>query len=168
MITLTFNMLLREAETPLKDVRLLRHKDLRSAKGRPIYELWRDDRTKFDRYQSIHSLDKRASLAVKYWASFVGTPDDRTLFAGLYSVNYLWLLDHDMPRPQCEGVENAGCLDQYRLRKVRKFATLDGRLFIDWGTGKRAWIQRPERQDKPIVELRPASSHPPRAEFYTQ
>ena len=45
---LMFNTLLREAGIPLADVRLLRHKDQRAAKGRTPYELWRDDRQQFE------------------------------------------------------------------------------------------------------------------------
>jgi hypothetical protein len=74
---LMFNTLLREAGIPLADVRLLRHKDQRAAKGRTPYELWRDDRQQFESYQSIHGIDGRKKLTVAYWASFVGTPGDK-------------------------------------------------------------------------------------------
>ena len=36
---LMFNSILRDADIPLRDVRLLRHKDHRAEKGRSIYEL---------------------------------------------------------------------------------------------------------------------------------
>lgn len=157
---LTFNMILSEAGISPKEVRLLRHKDQRAKKGRTIYELWRDDRKKFELYQSIHGIDKRTKLATKYWASFVGTPDDRTLFTGLYKVKYMGLLKKDTRMPHADEVLKSGSYDKYRLKLVEEFANLDGRLFIEWGPGKRAWIQYPDRQDKPIVELRTEFKEP--------
>lgn len=46
-----FNTILLAADFRLADVRLLRHKDKRAAKGRTPYELWRDNRPQFDLYQ---------------------------------------------------------------------------------------------------------------------
>lgn len=157
---LTFNMLLRNGDIPLGDVRLLRHKDQRAAKGRSIYELWRDDRKQFELYQSMQGTDGRIRLAADYWAAFVGTPDDRTLFVGLYKVKRMGLLKKDTPKPQTDGVIEAGSCDKYRLKLVAEFADLDGRLFIEWGPGKRSWIQRPDRRDKPIIELRTEFKEP--------
>lgn len=157
---LTFNMLLAEAGIPLVDVRLLRHKDQRAAKGRTPYELWRDDRNAFERYQSGQAIRNRNKLSAEFWASFVGTPDDGTLFVGLYKVKYLGLLKKDTPMPHMDRIAKAGSGDQYRLKLVGQFADLDGRLFIEWGPGKRSWIQRPDRKDKPIIELRTEFKEP--------
>ena len=49
-----FNTILAEAGLSLADVCLLRHQDNRADKGRTPYELWRDRRPEFDRYQSRH------------------------------------------------------------------------------------------------------------------
>jgi len=68
-----FNTLLREAGFPAADVRLLRHKDKRAAKGRSPYEWWRDDRPKFDQYQSTQRIENREKFRARYWASFVVT-----------------------------------------------------------------------------------------------
>ena len=157
---LTFNMLLRNGDIPLGDVRLLRHKDQRAAKGRSIYELWRDDRKQFELYQAMQGTCGRNRLAADYWAAFVGTPDDRTLFVGLYKVKRMGLLKKDTPKPQTDGVIEAGSCDKYRLKHVAEFADLDGRLFMEWGPGKRTWIQRPDRRDKPIIELRTEFKEP--------
>jgi hypothetical protein len=35
----------------------------------------------------------------------------------------------------------AGKYDQYRLERQSAFEHLDGKLFIDWGDGARAWVQ---------------------------
>ena len=86
-----FNTLLVEAKIPLASVRLLRHKDQRADKGRSPYELWRDNR-QFDSYQSRQNIKAREKLKAVYWASFVGTFGDETLFVGLYRVKHLGLL----------------------------------------------------------------------------
>lgn len=157
---ITFNMLLREAHLPLSDVRLLRHKDNRSARGRTPYELWRDDRQQFELYQAIQGIDKRKKLRARYWASFVGTPSDETLFVGLYTVKYKGLLSRDTPRPHRDGVDKAGTCDEYEMTLAQDFTDLVGKLFIDWGPGMRSWIQRADRQEKPIVELRTEFKEP--------
>jgi hypothetical protein len=157
---LTFNVLLREAGIPLTDVRLLRHKDQRAQKGRTPYELWRDDRPQFELYQSNQAFKNRSKLNAKFWAAFVGTPDDGTLFVGLYEVKCLGLLKGDMPKPQMEGIDKAGSCDTYKLTKRDDFVAFDGRLLIEWGEGKRSWIQRAHKREKLIAELRTRFKEP--------
>ena len=157
---LMFNSILRDAGIPLRDVRLLRHKDHRAEKGRSIYELWRDDRPQFEIYQSIQGLPGRKKLQVPYWVSFVGTPTDETLFIGIYAVEYLGLLEQDTPMPHNNNVAKAGNDDAYNLTLDKRFSDLDGRLYIDWGPGMRSWVQRADRQDKCITELRTEFKEP--------
>jgi hypothetical protein len=157
---LTFNQILEAGRIPLTQVRLLRHKDHRAAKGRTPYELWRDDRVRFELYQSLHGTEKRNRLNATYWASFVGTPNDETLFVGLYKAEYLGPLREDKQMPHMDGVDEAGSCDEYRLCIQTEFADLDGRLYVEWGDGKRSWIQRADRQDKPVVELRKEFKEP--------
>ena len=151
---LMFNTILRDANLPLGDVRLLRHKDKRAARGRTPYELWRDNRQQFDLYQSTQGVKNRDKLRALYWASFVGTPSDETLFAGLYGVKYRGLLEQDTPMPHMDDVDKAGSCDVYELALEQAFIDLIGKLYIDWGPGKRSWIQRTDRQEKRITELR--------------
>ena len=157
---LTFNSILREAGIPLAEVRLLRHKDQRASKGRTPYELWRDDRQQFEWYQSTQRLDNRKRLEVSYWASFVGTPSDETLFVGLYAVKYQGVLEQDTPQAHTHDVQPAGSCDVYELTLHQDFSDLDGKLFIEWGPGRRSWIQRADRQDKAILELRAEFKEP--------
>ena len=82
-MSLQFNTLLNQADIAPAAVRLLRHQDSRSTKGRTPYELWRDDRPAFESYQAIQSFNNRSKLRSNYWASFVVTPSRETLFAGL-------------------------------------------------------------------------------------
>src|SRR5207249_3854458 len=110
-----FNTLLSASGIALSDVRLLRHKDNRSEKGRSPYELWRDNPSQFELYQSTQSIDNESRLRGKYWASFLGTPARETLFVGLYRVENKNLLNRDMPMPQMEGVDKAGSCHIYDL-----------------------------------------------------
>jgi hypothetical protein len=155
-----FNTILLASDFRLADVRLLRHKDRRAAKGRTPYELWRDARQQFNLYQATQSVGNRNKLRAPYWASFVGTPSDETLFVGIYGVRNRRLLEQDTPKPHMDGVDEAGSCDVYDLTLEQKLSDLVGKLLIDWGPGDRAWIQRADRQDKRITELRTEFKEP--------
>lgn len=148
-----FNTVLREVGLTLKDVRLLRHKDPRSARGRSPYELWRDNRSQFEVYQATQSVENRSKLKAPFWASFLGTPTGATLFVGVYRVLDRELLSEDAPRAHMDGVDKAGSCDIYSLYLEELLGDLIGRLLIDWGPGQRSWIQRADRRNKPIEEL---------------
>jgi hypothetical protein len=149
-----FNTILVEAGLSLADVRLLRHKDQRAAKGRSIYELWRDAPQQFDLYQSTQKIADRTKLGALYWASLLGTPSNETMFAGLYHVKYRGLLDQDTPTPHMDDLNKAGSCDVYDLTLAQSLSALVGKLFIEWGPGPRIWIQRADQQNKRITELR--------------
>lgn len=148
-----FNTILREAELELKDVRLIRHKDSRAKKGYTPYELWRDDRPRFDMYQSTQNIKNRTKLSAPYWAVFVVNRDDESMFAGLYSVRYQGLLETDTPQPHMDGIDKAGDYDVYDLVLQDTLSEYIGKLFIDWGRGALAWVQHASRNDKPITKL---------------
>jgi hypothetical protein len=158
---LTFGSLLDLAEMARGSVRLLRHQDTRYPGHPTPFVLWRDHRDRFERYQETQSIGDRPSLNASVWASFVGLPNKETLFVGLYSVELLGLLPADRPHPVTGAIEPAGGCHLYRLAPRAELADYAGRLWIDWGRGYRAWIQRADRQDKPVVELRRAFDEPP-------
>ena len=85
-----FNSVLREAGFSLADVCLVRHQDRTADRGR----------RKFGR---------------PYWASFVGTHDNDTLFVGLYAAKHVGLLEHDTPKPHQDGIDLPGSCDLYAL-----------------------------------------------------
>jgi hypothetical protein len=153
-MAIMFNSLLTDAGIPLTDVRLLRHKDSRSKRGFTPYELWRDDLNKFELYQSTQSKKNRSKLKAPYWAVFVGTLDERTMFVGLYSVKYSGLLKEDTPKPHRDGIDKARSCDVYKLDLLEIHKDFIGKLFIDWGPGALAWVQYADRNNKPIIELR--------------
>ncbi|WP_417379961.1 GIY-YIG nuclease family protein [Gimesia sp.] len=157
---LMFNSILSEAGIPLEKVRLLRHQDQRAVKGFSPYELWRDDRQRFELYQSHQSFGNRIKIDHPYWASFVGTPSNETLFVGIYSVCYKGVLANDIPAPHTHNILEAGSCDAYELSLLPEFADLDGKLYIDWGLGTRSWIQRADNKNKPITEIRTEFKEP--------
>ena len=150
----TFNMLLREAGIDPCDVCLIRHADKSAEKGRTPYDLWYNDRPQFECYQSTQGIGKRAKLTAPYWAVFLGTPDSKTMFVGIYGVKYRGLLEQDTSMPHREGVDEAGSCDVFDLTLRPELNDQIGKLFVEWGTGALAWIQYADRQDKPIAELR--------------
>jgi hypothetical protein len=82
------------------------------------------------------------------------------MFVGLYGANYRGLLEQDTPMPHAEGIDKAGSCDVYDLELEGSLSELIGRLIVDWGPGGRAWIQRADRQDKRIIELRKEFKEP--------
>ena len=160
--SLTFNDLLRKGGYPLESVRLLRHQEPGAAKGRSVYELWRDDRAAFELYQSQHNSNAHRSLVNStHWASFVGTPWGETMFTGFYRAQYIGPTAADTPSPTTSAVWLAGTLNLYEVVLEQFLGEYSGRLFIDWGASKRSWFQRADRQEKPIIEIRKAIVDPP-------
>jgi hypothetical protein len=154
------NTILRDTGLQLGDIRFLRHKDKRAKKGRSPYELWRDNRSQFDSYQSKQSIANRQKLTAPYWAVFVVNLNDETMFAGLYAVTYRGLLEQDTPMPHMDGIDKVGSCDVYDLVLQDTLSDLIGKLFIDWGPGALAWVQYAERNNKPITELHKAFQEP--------
>ena len=153
-MVISLNMIFREAGLDPAKIRLLRHKDKRASKGRSPYELWRDNREQFNLYQSKQKITNRGKLRACYWASFIVTPGDETMFVGLYQVKYSGLLEQDTPTQHIDGVDEAGSCDTYKLELDANLSEFIGKLIVDWGIGCLAWIQRADHQDKEIVELR--------------
>lgn len=159
-MAIALKMIFRDAGLNLAEVRVLRHKDKRASKGNSPYELWRDSKPQFDRYQSTQSTANRGKLKAQYWASFVVTPSDETMFVGLYRAKNRGLLEEDTPMPHMEGIDKAGSCDVYGLNLEDRLRDLIGRLIVDCGSGGRAWIQRSDHKDKAIIEIRKEFKEP--------
>jgi hypothetical protein len=155
-----FNTILQEAGLPLADVRLIRHKDKKASRGRTPYELWRDNRSQFELYQSSQRILNRKKFTAPHWAVFIVNLNDDTMFAGLYGVKYRGLLKKDTPRPHMEGIDKAGSCDVYDLTLLNTLNEFIGKLIIDWGPGALAWVQYADRNNKPITELRKEFQEP--------
>lgn len=159
-MALMLNTILAETGIPLADIRLVKHKDKSAQKGRTPYELWRDDRPKFESYQSTQRIKNRKKMNAPCWAVFVVDTNDDTMFAGLYAVTYLGLNKEAIPMQTTDGVDEVGSCDVYDLRLLDDMSDLIGRLFIDWGAGTLAWVQYASKRDKPITEIRKSFSEP--------
>lgn len=155
-----FNTILQEAGLLLPRVRLLRHKDNKAKRGQTPYELWRDNRRLFEKYQSTQSIANRPKFAAPYWAVFVVNLSEQTIFAGIYAVEYKGLLSKGRKRPHMDGIDKAGSCDDYKLTLQDTLSDLIGKLIIDWGPGALAWVQYAERKNKPVTELHKAFKEP--------
>jgi hypothetical protein len=149
-----FNTILAQENIDPASVRLLRHQDTRASTIYTPYELWRDRLDDFDLYQSVQSVKNRPKLAFPHWASFVADPSGRTLFVGLYRVEYVGVGKTDLRRPHSVGFDKALEYDLYKLTLDVALQDLIGRLYVEWGDGTRAWVQRARKMNKPIIEIR--------------
>jgi hypothetical protein len=151
-----FNTILNQAGVdPNKvPVAILRHKDSRSAADRTPYQLWRDHRTDFVEYQSRQSA-RSFFMRAKILAAFVVTPNDETLFAGLYNSSFQKEGDVDLPKVQNpHETDRAGAYAVFKLQAMSELEDLQGRIVIDWGRGFLAWNQWAQNQNKAIIEIR--------------
>jgi hypothetical protein len=159
---LNFNMLLNEVGVDPANVRLLRHQP--EVQGQSVLDLWRTDLSRFEAWQSLQLVSSRASFGRQVWASFIGTWDGGTVFVGLYEV----LQRSEIAEPTVDALSgqahDAGAVDQYTTRLLPLLDRYKGRLFIEWGggsSGKRAWNQRADAQNKVITELHAGAIHAP-------
>lgn len=150
---LTFGNLLDLAGIDRGDVRLLRHQDNRYTGFHSPYTLWRDHRDRFETYQSMQAFGDEAKLRAPMWASFVGVPGKGTIFVGMYSSSLIGPQSEDREHPITGAIEPAGSYNLYRTELLPALQEYAGRLWIEWGDGYRSWIQRGDRQPKPVVEF---------------
>ena len=157
---LRFNGLLQAAGIEPNQTLLLRHQDARASKGRSPYRLWRDERSAFEDYQSRQKHGSRRRFDRPYWASFVATPQGETMFVGLYRVGRRQRSTADWVAPHSGAIIPAGFDDIFALSLAEELRPLAGLVLVDWGPGMRSWVQRADRRDKPIVEVRREMKEP--------
>ena len=146
----TFNDLLRSASLNPARVRLVRHTDNKRGSRYPsLYAARNADPGLFEAYQRIQA-NHRFDVG-DYVASFVVSPppDRNTIFVGLYAVTGEHQCPYGMRNPYW-GSDVSG-MYWYDLERDERLATYRDRLVIDWGPGFRAWCQRADQQDKPIL-----------------
>jgi hypothetical protein len=108
-------------------------------------------------YQRIQGKDR--FKGADWIIAFVATPLDETLFVGSYRLSGVDRVPPGTTDPvRRHDVTGLLFYDLKLEHALREYA---GRIIIDWGTGFRAWVQRPDRQDKPILEIRRTASEPP-------
>lgn len=162
-MTFRFNSLLVEAGIDPAHVRLLRHQTVLPDK-RTLYEVLQADPSLFQDYQSLQLAMKRETFARPYWAAFFGTWDGRTLFGGLYEVGKPTLVAEDLDLPIIGGTLAGLTYERYPSNPSAHLGQYRGRLYIEWGggaSGKRAWSQRAEAQNKLVTELHLSAAERP-------
>ncbi len=154
---LRFNTLLEEAHLDPRKVFLLRHEDGRLPPGR-LFSAWLFERKSFEIYQSGQKWTNRFDVGSAL-ASFVVGPDGGTLFVGLY---------HVAGRSRDSGPFDDPLLGPlppedravHETRHSDRLQEFEGKLVIDWGRG-RNFRQIASKQNKAVVEIRPAMTEPP-------
>lgn len=158
---ISFNHLLAVAGIDPAEVRLLRHtpEDCR----REVFNAAMDCDPTFERYQETQGNPAviGAFRKARYLAGFIVDPLTKaTLFVGLWERlgerPAVWS-DADMPG----GHHVAARCIAFETRHLDSLSEYRGRLVIDWGEGERAWVQRADRRNKPILELRKEVADPP-------
>jgi hypothetical protein len=129
----------------------------RAAIGRSPYDLWVANDGRFEMYQSIQRKDRFKNA--DWIISFVATPLDETLFVGAYRVRGVGAVPPATSDP-VGGHDVTGHFS-YNLDLSDALREYVGRIVVQWGTGYRSWVQRPDRQDKPIIEVRRTAVDPP-------
>ena len=156
IVPILFNSILENVGISPQDTRLLRHHGRVSEIGKSPLSLWREERNKFVHYQETQAKNSSPNFLSKYWASFAATPDGSSLFLGIYTVQFVGILQESRVNIIDGGYLEAGSSDLYKNEHDRRLADLEGRLFIDWGKGVRAWVQKAENQNKLVTELLPS------------
>jgi hypothetical protein len=151
---ITFNELLLAHGVDPAQVALLRHTGQKGRLGITPYELWMRDRAKFDLYQRTQEMGK-AVFRRPYWASFVGKPQNETLFVGLYSSVLAEFAHIDWNCPisgMPPGKEKGRKSDLYILDLMENMADYYGQLKIDWGLGWVKWDRYADRNNFVVLD----------------
>jgi hypothetical protein len=126
--------------------KLVRHQDGRYDVPTLIREGW------FDLYQSLQV--RPVFNGCKQVISFIGDGSGRGRFVGVYHVLQQGVATKAMIPASCP-YQEWGINAKYYYERERRteFASLEGRVVIDWGTGALAWHQH--LKNKPVIELFP-------------
>ncbi|KAA0679422.1 GIY-YIG nuclease family protein [Roseomonas genomospecies 6] len=154
-----FNALLLECnrDLDLSTVRLVRHQDTRFKTALSPYDAWILDDGRLESYQSVQKRPVFADVALI--AAFVATPVGETVFIGMYENHGCSTVPQGTP-DRLTGEDVSG-QHQYDLRRSPMLQDLHGRVVIDWGPAARTWVQRPDNQNKLILEISRARYEPP-------
>ncbi|MGB7099998.1 MAG: GIY-YIG nuclease family protein, partial [Xanthobacteraceae bacterium] len=153
---LKFNTLLRESGADPKDVQLVRHQD-RGPTGVTPYSLVSERPDLFEFYQSVQG---REIFRRKLFAAFVVTPSFETLFVNLYAVGAPQRNSSPQICPVRAKVIETGKCWIYPTALDDRLEDFSKKLIVDWGGGYRSWVQRADRQDKAVLELRSLFNEP--------
>lgn len=160
-LTFTFNHLLSAVGLDPAEVRLVRHRDPRHE--REVYDAALGGDPSFEHYQETQGNPKviQQFRTARYLAGFVADPMSKeTVFVGVWERTgerqAAWTSSH---QPANMPVSSRSI--SFETRRLDALTEYSGRLVIDWGEGERAWVQRADRQDKRILELKKERTDPP-------
>lgn len=161
---LTFNQILRAGGLDPAEVRLVRHTPRRDL-HRVVFDAAIRGEAGFRTYQEAQSSSQVVAQfrAAKHLAGFVVDPLNRqTVFMGIWD-----RLGERPPTDDGFGSPTRPDSVAFETRLRSDFVDYRGRIIIEWGDGERAWVQRADSQDKPLVELRKEAVDPPFPGFMT-
>lgn len=156
---LTFNQLLQVGGLDPAFVRLVRHRSPDREKHRLVAKAALNGDPRFREYQEIQETEQvfEAFRAAKHLAAFIVEPGTKqTLFIGVWER----IGERQAPAADPFGSPVRAGSVAFEMRLREEFDDYRGRLVIDWGDGTRAWVQRADKQDKPILELRRVREEP--------
>ena len=149
----TFNEMLRAHSIDPAQVALLRHSGKRGRLGFTPHDLWQREDGSFELYQRTQAPDKPL-FELPYWASFLSTPANETLFIGLYGATkgdpseIDWLCPMTGMPP---GEEKGRPSDLYHLIPLDALRVHRGSLKIEWGDGWIAWARYARRSNHAVI-----------------
>lgn len=150
----TFNELLKVNGIDPKGVILLRHSG-RGKLGYSPHDLWLRRDGSFERYERTQEYNRPLFRSATYWASFVATPDNSTLFLGLRRSRLAedQTVDWKCPMTGLRPGEDKGRnVDVYELEDSEALAPHREKLKVGWDNGWVAWARHAYGNDKPIVD----------------
>lgn len=151
--SLRFNSLLRDVGIDPSRVRLVRHRDPECQ--RDVYKAAVDRDQRFEQYQNAQGSERVVATIrrASHLAAFVVEPGSHaTLFVGIWQLLSLRAGNAPDPFRGRTGDSPHGVIID--SKRVPELDELHARLVIDWGGGERAWVQRADRRDKEISEIR--------------
>jgi hypothetical protein len=156
---LKFNTILEANGIDPHDVQLVRHKD-RGPTGVTPFSLMCNALDRFEHYQSIQG---RAVFRRKLLATFVvaPAPSAETIFVNLYAIGTPQRNTAAETCPVRLKVFEPGRLWKYPLSVDERLSSFSKKLIIEWGEGYRSWVQRSDRQNKVVLEIRKHFLEPP-------
>ena len=142
------------------EIRLIRHAERNPETGESSWTLWRSgDRRRFDLHQSLYNTTHPMGRA-RYTISFVATPENGTLFVGMWEVGERRLSGEDVLDP----VVGEPRRYVYDLHPSRWLGGYVGRLSVAW-SAPRSWYRDLSKTRFPVEEIRRAEWAGPFPEY---
>ena len=148
MRTLVINDLAEAAGLDAERVKVLRHQEPDKRAGRTSWDLWCEDREKFELHQSLY--DKPGTIGdSSHIVSLLAAPAGETVFAGVWEV----IGRRNCPNEVIDPLINRTKRYFYELRPHDLLQDYYGRMVVQWPQGRR-YDRRLSSASIPILEIR--------------